>query len=525
MTVARNARRMAGGAIVLALSALFVWMIAARIYVVAEDVGRHLANGKNILESGEPIRTNFYSAQHANFPVINHHWGSGVVFFLVERAAGYEGLNLFYIAGCLAAFWILFDAARQRSDFGMAALCGILLIPMLTFRRSVRPEMFSYLLFSLSWWLIAAARSGRIARGGLYALPAITALWVNLHIYFVLVYLLLGLVFLDDAWAGRRGAERSGASGQPGFWLALAAACALATLVNPNGWRGAVYPLRIFGNFGLPVIENQPATAFVGQPAAFQVLFPMVTSTVALALACAWGASRRRLGAMRWKLAAAWILMIFAWLVARNMTLAGFCLLPVLAELMGPIAGVSNALPRRCPRRLAAAILVLTCVAPTGLFVARAHAARSANFGFGLVPGVRDAVVFFREHGLEGPIFNNFDIGSHLIYELFPRERVFVDNRPEAYPEAFFRDVYLPALRDPGAWSRVQADYRFNAIILHYPEIDPLDNPFLRARVLDPEWAPVFGNAYTVIFLRRTAQNEALIRRYERRDYREALGE
>ena len=57
----------------------------------------------------------------------------------------------------------------------------------------------------------------------------------------------------------------------------------------------------------------------------------------------------------------------------------------------------------------------------------------------GLARGVQGSAKFFQNEGLKGPVFNNFDVGSYLIFYLFPEERPFVDNRPEAYPVEFFK--------------------------------------------------------------------------------------
>jgi hypothetical protein len=73
------------------------------------------------------------------------------------------------------------------------------------------------------------------------------------------------------------------------------------------------------------------------------------------------------------------------------------------------------------------------------------------TMGLGLLPGVDASGDFFRENHIAGPIFNDYDTGGYLIYKLSidgPNQRVFVDNRPEAYTREFFRDFYIRAQRD-----------------------------------------------------------------------------
>jgi len=59
-------------------------------------------------------------------------------------------------------------------------------------------------------------------------------------------------------------------------------------------------------------------------------------------------------------------------------------------------------------------------------------------FGFGLVQGNNQSAQFFIDNNIKGPLFNNYDIGGYLIYHFYPQEKVFTDNRPEAYSVSFF---------------------------------------------------------------------------------------
>ena len=39
----------------------------------------------------------------------------------------------------------------------------------------------------------------------------------------------------------------------------------------------------------------------------------------------------------------------------------------------------------------------------------------------GLSPYIQESALFFRHNNIEGPIFNNYDIGGYLIFNLFPQ--------------------------------------------------------------------------------------------------------
>jgi hypothetical protein len=162
---------------------------------------------------------------------------------------------------------------------------------------------------------------------------------------------------------------------------------------------------------------------------------------------------------------------------------------------------------------------------------------QSSNFGIGLLPQVEASAEFFKNHNLAGPIFNNYDVGGYLIYELgqadkrglkpedaggFDRSissnygRVFTDNRPEAYSLAHFQQEYIPAQEDDAKWQALMQKYQFNVIFFSRRDLTPWGQNFLVARVKDALWAPVFVDSYNIILLKRdNPANSEIIKKYE----------
>ena len=128
-------------------------LTSSKINFVTADLGRHIKNGEIILASqGETLRgrdvlqKNLYSYSYPDFPFLNHHWGSGVIFYLVHQVFGFSGVSILFLIVSLATFGIFFDVARKKSSFESAFLISVLLLPLLVDRTEIRPEMFSYLL-------------------------------------------------------------------------------------------------------------------------------------------------------------------------------------------------------------------------------------------------------------------------------------------------------------------------------------------------------------------------------------------
>src|SRR5205085_4892892 len=124
---------------------------------------------------------------------------------------------------------------------------------------AMRPQLFAVLLFCSVMWMLSV----RVARPGLlYAIPAVAAIWSNLHGSFFLAPALCGLAWLEDR-AHNAPTERT--------TLAVGIACVPATLVNPFGWRVWDYVVQITTNptISHSVSEWMPPTLRTGTGVAF----------------------------------------------------------------------------------------------------------------------------------------------------------------------------------------------------------------------------------------------------------------
>ncbi|PJA94176.1 MAG: hypothetical protein CO133_00360, partial [Candidatus Komeilibacteria bacterium CG_4_9_14_3_um_filter_37_5] len=78
---------------------IFVVLLAQKINLSAVDLGRHIKNGELILNGNwEIFNTNYYSYTHGDYLFINHHWLSGIVFYLLNLLGGMTLVSLFFVA-------------------------------------------------------------------------------------------------------------------------------------------------------------------------------------------------------------------------------------------------------------------------------------------------------------------------------------------------------------------------------------------------------------------------------------------
>lgn len=491
---------------------LFAWNIlflAHPVFLTPADIGRHIKNGQILastpLSEWRPLlTTNFYSYTFPNFPFINHHWLSGLVLYNVFNAAGFLGVSLFGLALCSLTLWLAVDLARRASSFGAAATLTFFLIPLIAWRFEVRPELFSYFFAVLFWWLLYRWRQENLNSRWLWVLPLLIMIWVNLHIYFFLGFLIMGSFWLETLFNYKKNPRA--------FWLltALGLASIIAGLFNPNTLNGLTYPLHIYDNYGAAVGENEsvPMAAQRFPWAVDQVTFKISLATLLL------------LGPLSYKqkkLPPAsliiWLvfLSVFAWGSVRNLSLFAFFVLTGMAFLIHNLFGQKLTLASRRVK----SILVASVVLLTLLINLKHFSFIFQTRGIGIMPHMNDAAAFIKNNNITGPLFNDFDSGSFIIYNLYPTLRPFVDNRPEAYPAQFFNDVYVPLHTDQAVWEETDKKYNFNVIYYSFDDNAPFALPFILARIPDPAWAPVYTDKFAIILLKRNAQNAELIKKYE----------
>jgi hypothetical protein len=466
------------------IALLLVLVFVAGIHTltsITQDIGRHLTLGKIIWETHAVPRINLFSYTAPDSPFINHHWLGEVFLYLGSVVFGLKGLIVAKACILTLAFAMAFFASYRKEQGLEAVALGLLALSILIERTDVRPEMFSFLFFG--WYLFILFR--KPYGGWLWSLPIVALIWVNTHIYFFLAPTTVALFVIGQiAREGWQGLRR---------YLSLVAAVGVAVLMNPWGWQGATYPLRVFGNYGYSVVENQ--TPFFLRSFGYSQF-----TTHAVYLGIALVAILLMVNAKRWRenIFLIGLAMVSGWLaldMIRNFPIFALALMPIAMRLIQQAKMPEIKISWTVPVFLVALIYA---VMSNQLY---AQAGMSQRFGLEVPAGAQRAVDFFRDHHLKGPIFNNFDIGSFLIWKL-PEEKVFIDGRPEAYPADFIQKVYIPMQDNEQVWNKYSKEYNIQTIFWNSYDITPWSQTFLERISRDKAWKQVYHEYGTVIFVR-----------------------
>ena len=494
----------------LVIVALFSWygvFLTHKINLVTADLGRHLKNGEVFVRTGHIVATNFYSYTNPDFPTLNHHWGAGALFYLISRVGGLAGAQLFFIGVSMAALAIFLCVAVQRIGLGAAALIAVPIIPLLAERTEVRPEALTSLFASLFFWLLVRFWRDEKQWKCLWLLPALMVLWVNTHIYFFLGFAIIGTFLVEYLWKRQWTRFKR--------LVCVFGATLLAALANPFSLSGVLAPFTIFKNYGYDLVENK-SVLFLERLTMHNPNFLIFKIVFGLLFVSFLVAAIRRYK----EIPISYVLLgagfsTMAWFAIRNFTLFGLFALPILAKNSSLIIPIRReGAPERIRQKIAATLLALLLLITLSGDWAR-YFPYWREFGVGLESGNAAAADFLNGENVQGPMFNNYDIGGYLIHYLYPREKVFVDNRPEAYPVAFFKETYIPMQEDETRWREAEQRYGFNAIVFSYRDATPWAQKFLITRIQDPSWIPVFADPQVLVLLKQNERNKRIITRYE----------
>ncbi len=502
-----------------------------KVFLINADLGRHIKNGEIFFQQGFPISANHYSYTHPEYPTVNHHWASGVMFYLVNKWQGFQGLAIFNILIQFFTFLLFFYLAVKKSNYWIAILLALLSAKLFSHRTEIRPETFSCFFMGIYFCLLYQFKEKRIPYWVLFFIPFLQVAWVNMHILFCVGLFIIG-VFCLDAFFNEKDKNVSIKL------LAIGILSAFACLLNPSGIDGALIFLSIFKQYGYKLAENQ-SVLFMQKRSPGKLLyvhFEIIFLLCFLSIIPAWKKDGFRKNLIPFLLFC--FFGILAWKLNRALAMFGLFFMPIAAINLNKFVFDLNA-KRQHMVRISALILSIMIMALWNFFprnymspcrdinnLALPSQGNALNLGcLGAICDplklmqpfydVNGSAYFMKRLGIKGPIFNNYDIGGYLIYHFFPKEKVFVDNRPEAYPASFFKDLYVPMQENEDVWRKADEQYQFNVIYFYRHDLTPWGQKFLISRIGDPKWAPVFVDRYAIIFLKENKQNRHIINKYK----------
>jgi hypothetical protein len=516
---------------------LFFWSLLAgplsHLPLADADIGWHIRTGELILDTHSLPRTDPFSSTMQGQPWFAWEWLYDLLLGILHQACGLNGVVWLCALLVAAIFALLLSQLLER---GAGLLLGIVLMLLAEAAAVIhlyaRPHIVSWL-FSLLWFMALerwerwehrerrqGAQSQKMPRWLPWFFPASMLLWANLHGGWLFGIALLGIyafaawvesISTPDAFARIRDAQRARAMAFA--WVGSA----LATLVNPFGWRLHEHIYRYLSDrYLMNHIDEFRSPDFHGWA---QRAFAIILMLVLVAFA----GNRKKLGVSH--LLVALLAAYAGFYSSRNIPVSSMLLVliggPILWDNLRGLADKAGAWRwvRRGTTRVldfsdrmgaqemrlrghlwpaVAVVLALVICLRSGRLGSRQLI--HASFDPKKVPVA--AVNFLQRENLEEspvtePVFSTDAWGGYLIYMMYPARKVVIDDRHDLYGSGRVEQYLILTQVEPG-WQSVLKDWRIRTALL------PADSTLANLlRELPRDWQVVYEDKVAVVFARR----------------------
>lgn len=392
------------------------------------DLGWHLRNGQYILAHARLPSFDSFSFTAAGSPWLDHSWIPEALYALLYRCLGLTGIFvLFAVAVAALMVWIFRLCLPRAEDPLAAAVATILgsLLAMVGF--TPRPQLFAWLCFIGMFSILIRFRE----RGGaaLWLIPFLFCLWINCHgswalgLATLIIFFFGGLIPRDIGTLACSPWSRAQVKK-----LTITLLCSIAALfVNPFGWKLVLYPLDLAFRQTLNVgLISEWASVNFNDLRGIYVL-------VAIAAVFVLALIPRR----PWRIDDA-LLVAFAVFCGlkhiRFLVLTGIVLPPIVAPQIPRLSTYDVGHERRFLNGL---IVASVCGMLVFWFPSNQLLQSEINQFF-----PSRAVSYVREHHLKGNIFNQYEWGGYLEWQI-PELKVFVDSRTDIFEHKGVLGDYL----------------------------------------------------------------------------------
>ena len=543
----RMQRRVTAFAGLVLLAAFYVGFAFGRGRLWDYDFWWHLKTGMLIVQQHAIPHTDPFSWTRPGAPWTAHEWGWDALLYLVYRLGGFLGLIYLKAAlfgGC--AVLATYLALRWGAGLLPALAVTVLLSAAVAVWLNARPQMLIVLYVLLILHVLTSHREGRPR--ALWWLPVIFLFWANTHGAFLIGWALLVLYGVCEVLQPSRVAQASKpasdlpAEGDLEIDAAPAAgagitpvadagleACAtpggglrcgwplpslrgllplllpgiasvLICLANPNGVQGALYPFSYV--FGANAYHAQIITEYAS-PDFHQAIFVMMEALM-LVTVLAMIISPEAPSLWELALLLSGIYLFLKW--ARNG--------PILAVFCVPLAARHLTARLRCSRWLAwlgeqelelrpamaalGAVVILLALA----LLAPHDPSPTGTIDAGLLPLRATQVVQLNPP--QGNLFNSYEWGGYLIWELYPQYKVFIDGRADMYGSDLV-DEYEKIFRLQSGWQDALKKRKIEWLLVH------ADGTLAEILEEGTDYAVLYRDDTAVLFARRGGVNQRLI--------------
>jgi len=483
---------------------IFIGILTALLYTPLSirllgdaGIGWHIRTGQLILATQSVPRVDPFSSTMVGKSWFAWEWLYDLVVGELDARLGLNGVISFTAIIIAAVFASLFRLLIKRGVNLFAALVLTLLaVSASTIHFLARPHVLTWL-FALAWfWILHSSERNAQPIRRLWFLPLLMLIWVNVHGGFLLGFVLLAIFLagaLWDWWVSKENRledalTKIAAKRRAWTLLKVAIVSAIASLLNPYGWKLHTHIYSYLSNrFLMNHVEEFQSPNFHGIAERCSAILLLI-SVAALA------ARGRRLRASE---VLTILFAVYAGLYAsRNIPVSSILLVITLGSILrSQDHERTSSFTRRMTKtetQMHGHAWAIVALLATLLLCARASL--GVHFDPARMPVA--AVNYLEQNHLRGPVFSPDSWGGYLIYRLYPREQVVLDDRHDLYGEAFLKS-YLKALHGEAGWKEFLQQHEAGCLVL------PKNAALTSLLMQSDQWQSLYADPVATVFIPR----------------------
>jgi hypothetical protein len=397
------------------------------------DLGWHLRDAQRMVQERAFLHADSFTFTLHGHAWVDPEWLSELAFYAAYRAGHLRGVEVLLIGLLLSLIVSVFVLGAWRAGNARSSVLNIFLFSIFAgVSFSPRTQLFGWLCCVA---LVAILELYRTGRDYLWALPPLFLLWINLHGSWPVGMILLTLFLVTGLIGFRRGSLESvrWTPSQRNRLLLILALCCIALFCNPYGWQLVAYPYQIAGQHQLTLSTVQEWQTLDFHTARAKLVFALFAFYLLIR------ALRNRVWSL-YDAASLLFAIAMCFTYTRFLLFAGIVFCPMLAEELTFLGRDKPAVEK--PLINLAIIAAIVCLMATHIPSEQELRRQSDTGDLGYPAG---AVAYLREHPAQGAVFNDFNWGGYLIWNL-PGQPVFIDTRTDVFEETGLYRQYFDLL-------------------------------------------------------------------------------
>ncbi len=474
---------------------IFIFMNTVLYSAVDMDYWARLLQGNAFFQLGTILKTDIFSYTPTHI-WLDHEWGASIIFSLIQNLFGYIGVLFFKTILVFLIFLFLYKTIRlykKENNFTFNLLYFILIVlAMPTITQSwIRCHLFTFLFFSVSIFILEKARLFKNYKL-LYILPIIMLFWVNIHGGCVSLLGLLFIYFIGELLNKKEYKHF--------FYVLLFSLFVM--FINPYG---VDYVKFIF----MATTMERPFVTEWISPFAHPDKFFMIEFKVLYLinlLLLIFSIKKFKFDYTKYIL-----LIVCAYLSFKYIKNTPFFIITSVVFLYDELLNILDFIIKKLKNNFYSSkvYVLLSCIV-----IIFSLCNLILNISYIYYPNLSmqpvDVVNFISKKELKGNILAPFDMGSYIIYKLFPNNLIYMDGR---YEEVYYKqtkDLLDDFYNVKENWDEIlRQNYKHDYIIV---PTNALVNDYMVKR---NDYKRIYSDPYNILYINTSLKYEEKEVHYE----------